>query len=72
MTQAIPDSRIWICSGMAYHLREEFIRQETTDALYAYQDAAKKQIPSKRKYYGDLYNKLYREDVAAAIAKVNA
>ena len=67
-TAVNPDPRIWVCDSMCYRLRDEFIAEDTRQALDDYQDAAKKRIHSKIKYYGDLYNKLYRRDVSAATA----
>lgn len=57
---------------MAYRLRDEFIGEDTRQALDDYQDAAKKRIHSKIKYYGNLYNELHRRDVLAATDGIKA
>lgn len=65
-------NKIFVTNGMATTLRDEFVRPETQKAKDDYTLAARRQIPSKRKFYGDRYTELYREDVAAAIKRVQA
>jgi hypothetical protein len=65
------DPRIWITGPMKIELRPEFIRPETEQALHDYQDAQKARIPRKMKYFGDLYQKLYREDVEKALESIS-
>lgn len=63
------DSRIFTTGPMSSTLRPEFLRPETEEALYQYQDMTKRGIKARAKYYGDLYQRLYREDVEAAVAR---
>lgn len=64
------DPRIWITGPMKIELRPEFIRPETEQALYDYQDAQKARIPWKVKHFADLYRKLYDQDVAKALETI--
>jgi hypothetical protein len=61
------DKKIWIVNGMAYHMKEEFVSEDTRIALDNYQEARKSNIPWKIKYYGGLHQDLVRKDYKRAI-----
>jgi hypothetical protein len=61
---------MWVVSGLKIELRDEFIRPETAAALDEYQHWAHRGAKARARHFGNLYQRLHREDVERAIAKL--